>query len=140
MATRKVEEHMDDRLKSILCAIVENYIETLEPVGSRTLSKGLSLNLSPATIRNSMADLTELEYLEQPHTSAGRVPTNRAYRYYVEHCINSLEENALSEEMQTVILPRSGMITDSILELSSQRRTSLTVPSLEASLCSSSSE
>lgn len=103
MATGKVEEHMDDRLKSILCAIVENYIATVEPVGSRTLSKGLSLNLSPATIRNSMADLTELEYLEQPHTSAGRVPTNRAYRYYVDHCISDLGEDALPEEVQTVI-------------------------------------
>jgi heat-inducible transcriptional repressor len=103
MATGTVEEHMDDRLKSILCAIVENYIETVEPVGSRTLSKALSLNLSPATIRNTMADLTELGYLEQPHTSAGRVPTNRAYRYYVDHCIGGLGEDTLPGEVQIVI-------------------------------------
>ena len=103
MVTVAVEEHMDERLKSILCAIVENYIETVEPVGSRTLSKSLSLSLSPATIRNTMADLTEMGYLEQPHTSAGRVPTNLAYRYYVDHCITGLGGAALPGEIQTVI-------------------------------------
>jgi heat-inducible transcriptional repressor len=94
------KEYMDDRIRSVLCAIVKNYIETEEPVGSRTLSKVLELGLSPATIRNVMADLTEQGFLEQPHTSAGRVPTNRAYRYYVDVCLEALE---LPGEVKTVI-------------------------------------
>jgi heat-inducible transcriptional repressor len=84
MRARLEAQVMDERLRAILFAIVENYIESVEPVGSRTLSKILDLGLSPATIRNVMADLTEQGYLEQPHTSAGRVPTNLAYRFYVD--------------------------------------------------------
>jgi heat-inducible transcriptional repressor len=72
------------RIRTILLAIVENYIPLGEPVGSRTVSKISELGLSPATIRNVMADLTDQGYLEQPHTSAGRVPTDKAYRYYVD--------------------------------------------------------
>ncbi|HUJ73264.1 MAG TPA: heat-inducible transcriptional repressor HrcA [bacterium] len=75
---------LDARVRTILLAVVDSYIHTGEPVGSRTLSKMLALGLSAATIRNVMADLTELGYLEQPHTSAGRVPTDQAYRYYVD--------------------------------------------------------
>jgi heat-inducible transcriptional repressor len=72
------------REREILTAIVETFIATGEPVGSRTLSRGSKEGLSPATIRNVMADLAEAGYLEQPHTSAGRVPSAQAYRYYVE--------------------------------------------------------
>ncbi len=72
------------REKEILTAIVETYIATGEPVGSRTLSRGSREGLSPATIRNLMSDLAETGFLEQPHTSAGRVPTPQAFRYYVE--------------------------------------------------------
>ncbi|HEV3041060.1 MAG TPA: heat-inducible transcriptional repressor HrcA [Candidatus Angelobacter sp.] len=73
------------REREILTAIVETYISTGEPVGSRTLSRHHKDGLSPATIRNVMADLVDAGYLEQPHTSAGRVPTAEAYRYYVDH-------------------------------------------------------
>jgi len=73
-----------DREREILTAIVETFISTGEPVGSRMLSRGSREGLSPATIRNVMADLAEAGYLEQPHTSAGRVPSAAAYRYYVE--------------------------------------------------------
>lgn len=86
---RKLE--MDDRIITILCAVVDSYIETAEPVGSRTLSRHLDLDLSPATIRNVMADLTEMGFLEQPHTSAGRVPTDIAYRYYVDACLDDYQ-------------------------------------------------
>jgi len=72
------------REREILTAIVETYIATGEPVGSRTLSRANTEGLSPASIRNVMADLAEAGYLEQPHTSAGRVPSAQAYRYYVE--------------------------------------------------------
>ncbi|HZR31974.1 MAG TPA: heat-inducible transcriptional repressor HrcA [Terriglobales bacterium] len=73
-----------DREREILTAVVETFIATGEPVGSRTLARGSREGLSAATIRNVMADLADAGYLEQPHTSAGRVPTSAAYRYYVE--------------------------------------------------------
>jgi heat-inducible transcriptional repressor len=73
-----------NREREILTAIVETFISTGEPVGSRMLSRGSREGLSPATIRNVMADLADAGYLEQPHTSAGRVPSAAAYRYYVE--------------------------------------------------------
>jgi heat-inducible transcriptional repressor len=73
-----------EREREILTAIVETFISTGEPVGSRALSRGSREGLSPATIRNVMADLADAGYLEQPHTSAGRIPSTAAYRYYVE--------------------------------------------------------
>ncbi len=77
-------QNIGDREREILTAIVETFISTGEPVGSRMLSRGSREGLSPATIRNVMADLVDAGYLEQPHTSAGRVPSPSAYRYYVE--------------------------------------------------------
>ena len=77
-------QNIGDREREILTAIVETFISTGEPVGSRMLSRGSREGLSPATIRNVMADLVDAGYLEQPHTSAGRVPSPAAYRYYVE--------------------------------------------------------
>jgi heat-inducible transcriptional repressor len=75
---------MDGRHRDILIAVIREYIDSAEPVGSRALSKRHFPNLSPATIRNAMADLEEMGYLAQPHTSAGRVPTDKAYRFYVD--------------------------------------------------------
>ncbi len=72
---------MGEREREILTAIVETFISTGEPVGSRTLARGSREGLSAATIRNVMADLADSGYLEQPHTSAGRVPTSAAYHY-----------------------------------------------------------
>lgn len=74
---------LNDRKKRILQAVIDEYIGTAEPVGSRAISKNESLNLSSATIRNEMADLEEMGYLIQPHTSAGRVPSDEGYRFYV---------------------------------------------------------
>lgn len=76
---------LDERKLKILQAIVRNYLETGEPVGSRTISKYTDLNLSSATIRNEMSDLEELGYIIQPHTSAGRIPTDKGYRLYVNN-------------------------------------------------------
>lgn len=76
---------MDDRKQKVLLAIVHDYIATAEPVGSRTIAKKFKLGVSPATIRNEMADLEEQGYIEQPHTSAGRVPSELGYRYYVNY-------------------------------------------------------
>jgi heat-inducible transcriptional repressor len=75
---------LGDRKKSILKAIISDYIQTGEPIGSRTISKKCDIGLSSATIRNEMSDLEELGFLEQPHTSAGRIPSDRGYRYYVD--------------------------------------------------------
>ena len=75
---------LDDRKKRVLRAIVDDYIATAEPVGSRTIARKYRLGVSPATIRNEMADLEELGYLEQPHTSAGRIPSDKGYRFYVD--------------------------------------------------------
>jgi len=78
---------LDDRGAQVLRLVVEDYIETAEPVGSRTISKRMSQALSPATIRNIMADLEEIGYLCQPHTSAGRIPTGAGFRYYVNYLL-----------------------------------------------------
>ncbi len=75
---------LDDRKVRVLRAIVEDYVTTAEPVGSRTIARKYNLGVSPATIRNEMADLEEMGYLEQPHTSAGRIPSDLGYRYYVD--------------------------------------------------------
>ncbi len=75
---------LNQRQKEILRAIVHDYITTAEPIGSRSIAKKLHYSLSPATIRNTMADLEDLGYLMQPHTSAGRIPTDRGYRFYVD--------------------------------------------------------
>ncbi|HEX3351750.1 MAG TPA: heat-inducible transcriptional repressor HrcA [Terriglobales bacterium] len=93
-----------EREREILTAIVETFIATGDPVGSRTLARSNKEGLSPATIRNVMADLADAGFLEQPHTSAGRVPSTEAYRYYVEQLTGKA---SLSQEDQ-------GMIQDSL--------------------------
>ena len=77
-------QELDERKLKILQAIIQNYLETGEPVGSRSISKYTDLNLSSATIRNEMSDLEELGYIIQPHTSAGRIPSDKGYRLYVD--------------------------------------------------------
>ena len=76
--------NLDERSKSVLLAIIDKYIETAEPVGSRTIAKNHPQHLSSATIRNAMSDLEDNGLLSQPHTSAGRIPTDKGYRFYVE--------------------------------------------------------
>lgn len=78
-------QELDERKRKILHAIIQNYLDTGEPVGSRTISKYSDLNLSSATIRNEMSDLEELGYILQPHTSAGRIPSDQGYRFYVDN-------------------------------------------------------
>ena len=86
---------LSERKKKILRAVVESYIQTAEPVGSKALMELAGLKVSSATIRNELADLTERGYLEQPHTSAGRVPSPKGYRLYVNEL---MEEQRLSLE------------------------------------------
>ena len=84
---------LDERKVVILKAIISNYLETGEPVGSRTISKYTDLNLSSATIRNEMSDLEEMGYIIQPHTSAGRIPTDKGYRFYVDSMMAEKNES-----------------------------------------------
>ena len=90
---------LNERKMKILKAIVKDYIETAEAVGSRTISKKHNLGVSAATIRNEMADLEELGYLVQPHTSAGRVPTEKGYKLYVDLLMGTNELNDSDKEI-----------------------------------------
>ena len=103
---------LDERKMTILRAIIQNYLETGEPVGSRTISKYTDLNLSSATIRNEMSDLEEMGYIVQPHTSAGRIPSDKGYRLYVDMLMQDkqiemdnlkLELNAKSEKLDNIL-------------------------------------
>lgn len=95
---------LQERKMKILQAIIRNYLETGEPVGSRTISKYTDLNLSSATIRNEMSDLEEMGLITQPHTSAGRIPTDQGYRVYVDDMLRD-EKKKLSN-MQSVLLEK----------------------------------
>lgn len=90
---------MDERKRQVLLAIIQDYILTAEPVGSRTISKKYNIGVSPATIRNEMADLEEMGYIEQPHTSAGRIPSDMGYRYYVDFLMERFRLSKKEEEL-----------------------------------------
>lgn len=96
---------LSERKIKILNAIIRNYLETGEPVGSRTISKYTDLNLSSATIRNEMADLEEFGYILQPHTSAGRIPSDKGYRLYVDKLMEEKEQELF--EMQEQMLEKA---------------------------------
>ena len=107
---------LDDRAKLLLKALVERYIEDGQPVGSRTLSRASGLELSPATIRNVMADLEELGLIASPHTSAGRIPTARGYRLFVDTMLTVQREQITShalapEQPQKVIATAAHMLS-----------------------------
>lgn len=104
---------LDERKLKILQSIIRNYLETGEPVGSRTISKFTDLNLSSATIRNEMADLEELGYIVQPHTSAGRIPSDKGYRLYVDTMMEIKEQEV--EEMKSLLLEKADRM-ESMLE------------------------
>ncbi|MBQ9123032.1 MAG: heat-inducible transcription repressor HrcA [Lachnospiraceae bacterium] len=95
---------LDERKRKILQAIIRNYLETGEPVGSRTISKYTDLNLSSATIRNEMSDLEEMGYIVQPHTSAGRIPSDKGYRFYVDTMME--EKDREIEEIKELMLQK----------------------------------
>jgi heat-inducible transcriptional repressor len=95
-----MQDHLTERSKQILEAIIEDYIVTAEPVGSRTISRRHELSLSPATVRNVMADLEEMGFLASPHTSAGRIPTDKAYRFYVDSLLEV--RNVVKEDQEEI--------------------------------------
>lgn len=100
-----MEEVLSDRKKKILKAIIKTYMETGEPVGSRTISKYTDLNVSSATIRNEMSDLTDLGYIVQPHTSAGRIPSDKGYRLYVDELMKEKESEVA--ELRELVLEKT---------------------------------
>ena len=102
-------QSIGNREREVLTAVVETFIATGEPVGSRTLARSNSEGLSPASIRNVMADLSDAGFLEQPHTSAGRIPTTEAYRYYVEQLTGTAR---LSHENESIIHDSLAGISD----------------------------
>lgn len=104
---------LNERKMTILQAVIKNYLETGEPVGSRTISKFSGLNLSSATIRNEMADLEELGYIMQPHTSAGRIPSDKGYRFYVD--LLMAEKNKEVDEIREQMLTKADKM-DQILK------------------------
>ncbi len=95
---------INERKTKILYAIIKNYLDTGEPVGSRTISKYSDLNLSSATIRNEMADLEELGYIIQPHTSSGRIPSDKGYRFYVDMLMEERQQEV--EEIKEQMLEK----------------------------------
>lgn len=111
---------LDERKKQILGAVIESYIETAEPVGSRTISKNHNLDLSPATIRNEMADLEDMGLLEQPHTSAGRIPSHLGYRMYVDRLMKRYELTANEiSKMNTLMQLKVAEMDSMVKEMSS---------------------
>ncbi len=114
-------DELDERKKRILKAVIDEYIETREPVGSRTISKLPDMDYSPATIRNEMADLEELGYLSQPHTSAGRVPSDKGYRLYVDKLIKLEEKIGFEPTVKELDDVKTGIQRD-IGEMSDQIR------------------
>ena len=99
---------LDERKITILKAIIKTYLETGEPVGSRTISKYSDLKLSSATIRNEMSDLEEMGYIIQPHTSAGRIPSDKGYRFYVDQIMQ--EKDSEVTEMKEMMIQRVGRV------------------------------
>jgi len=101
-----MQEHLTERSRQILEAIIEDYIITAEPVGSRTITRRHGLSLSPAEVRNVMSDLEEMGFLVSPHTSAGRVPTDKAYRFYVDSLVG---HNKIAREEREEIRKRCSL-------------------------------
>lgn len=106
---------LDDRKFLILQAIIDDYITTAVPVGSRTISRKSGVGFSPATIRNEMSDLEELGYLDQPHTSAGRVPSDKAYRLYVDHLMKVGKLSSEERERMHDYMQARGAQVDSVI-------------------------
>lgn len=107
---------MDERKTKILEAIIRNYLQTGEPVGSRTISKLEGLKVSPATIRNEMADLEEMGYILQPHTSSGRIPSDKGYRFYVDRMMSEKEKEV--SEMQEMVVQKADQLSELLRQVS----------------------
>ncbi|HHY46894.1 MAG TPA: heat-inducible transcription repressor HrcA [Firmicutes bacterium] len=111
MSSQRDFHDIDERKKLILRAVTDEYISTAEPVGSRSIARRYNLGISPATIRNEMADLEEAGYLEQPHTSSGRIPSDKGYRFYVDVMLEPKEPSrSLKQRILREFIQRQGEI------------------------------
>ncbi len=125
-------QQLDDRKMKILQGIIRNYLETGEPVGSRTISKYTDLNLSSATIRNEMSDLEEMGYIVQPHTSAGRIPSDKGYRLYVDMLLQDKVQEV--EDMREILIQKADRLESllqqvaKLLAVNTQYTTMVTTP------------
>ncbi|MBZ2175744.1 heat-inducible transcriptional repressor HrcA [Schnuerera sp. xch1] len=119
---------LDERKIRVLCAIIDSYIRVAEPIGSRTLSKEYDLGVSSATIRNEMSDLENLGYLNKPYTSSGRVPSDKAYRFYVNKIINAEEIRMDIEKKEEIkkILTRESREIDQLIQNSAKILSAIT--------------
>src|ERR671915_249433 len=127
---------LTERERRVLEAVIQSYVETAEPAGSRTISRRSGLGVSPATIRNTMSDLEEKGYLYHPHTSAGRVPTDRAYRLSAERLLMVLSLDAGA--VRTVFVEVPGEIAEAALAavavVLNERLAGLTLREIRSSL------
>lgn len=132
---------LDERKRRVLQALTDDYIETAEPVGSRNLARKHQLGVSPATVRNEMADLEEAGYLHQPHTSAGRIPSDKGYRYYVDELMDKWapgqgERSALYRRVRAVRVIVQEVIHEAarLLAQSTKYASLVAAPRMEASI------
>ncbi|MBO8141406.1 MAG: heat-inducible transcription repressor HrcA [Firmicutes bacterium] len=132
---------LDERKRRVLQALTDDYIQTAEPVGSRNLARKYNLGVSPATIRNEMADLEDEGYLHQPHTSAGRIPSDKGYRYYVDELMapwnpGPPERSAVYREVRAVGRAMEEMIHEAakLLARATRYASVVAAPRLEASI------
>ncbi len=127
---------LGERKEKILQIIIQNYLETGEPVGSRTISKLSDMGLSSATIRNEMSDLEELGYIVQPHTSAGRIPTDLGYRFYVDHLMAVKDQEV--EDLKDMVIEKTERMEKmlrqvaKVLAANTQYATMISAPSASA--------
>lgn len=119
---------LNERKLKILEAIIANYLDTAEPVGSRTISKNFDLGISPATIRNEMSDLEDLGFIMQPHTSAGRIPSDKGYRLYVDMLMNVENQSDKHIDYVNQLVVSAGRIEKLLKEIAGviAKRTNLT--------------
>src|SRR5690348_2658214 len=111
---------LNERERQVLEAVIETYVATAEPAGSRTISRRFGIALSPATIRNTMSDLEDKGYLFHPHTSAGRIPTDMAYRVYVDSLMRLAPLDAASKGQLLEELSTGGNAIEAILRRAAQ--------------------
>jgi heat-inducible transcriptional repressor len=117
---KAADKQLDERSRKILRELISIYSQTGEPVGSRTLSKRTKLGLSPATIRNVLSDLEDAGYITQPHTSAGRVPTDKGYRFFVNHILRTPHLNAMQKELIENHISKTSGNFDQLLVLTTE--------------------
>ncbi|MGE5417181.1 MAG: heat-inducible transcriptional repressor HrcA [Acidobacteriota bacterium] len=117
---------LDDRKKAILEAVIKDYVRTAEPVGSRAMVRKHSLGVSPATVRNEMADLEEMGFLEQPHTSSGRIPSETGFRYYVDHMMVKEQLTIEEEGFLREVLARKAEDLSNVIQKTGQVLSNLT--------------